>query len=114
MRAIDIGVCEAVRIAETQVDVGLSGEVNNRIDLVPRNAVDHILLVDDISMDKCEILDVWLEKSTNVVQGCTVIQLVKAYDMIGVRVGQGKMRYDPACSIHGLRKARLMIMWRPT
>lgn len=55
MGAIDVGVSETVRVAETQVDVGLRGEVEDGVDVVPLQAVDDFAGVGDVAVVEVEI-----------------------------------------------------------
>ena len=91
---IDIGVGEGIRVTETQIDVGLCGEVEDSIDLVSLEAVHDLGGVGDVAMVEGEVALV--VQDPGVVQGRAVIELVEGDNVVGIGVGQGQVAYQPA------------------
>ena len=91
---IDVGVGEAVRVTETQVDVRLGGEVEDGVNLVSLHAVDDLERVGDVSMVESEV--VLVVERAGVVEGGAVVELVEGDDVVGVRVGEGEVSNEPA------------------
>lgn len=48
-------------------------------------------------MVECEVS--FVVQDSSVVQRGAVVELVKGYDIVGIRVGQGQMSYKPACAV---------------
>ena len=94
--AVHVGMREAVRVAEAQVDVRLRGEVEDGVDVVPLEAVDDLGRVGDVPLVECEVAPV--VEDAGVVEGRAVVQLVKRDDVVSVRIGEGEMADEPTCS----------------
>lgn len=94
VRAVDVGVREAVRVAEAQVDVRLRGEVQHGVDAVALHAVDHVGRVRDIALVEGEVGPVCEEG--RVVEGGAVVELVEGDDVVRVGVGQREVADQPA------------------
>lgn len=94
--AVDIRVCEVVRVAKAQVDVRLGGKVEYGVDIVSLQAVDHLGRVGDVALVKGKVALV-IEHPCVVERGA-VVQLVKRHDVVGIGICQGQMPYKPACT----------------
>lgn len=55
MRSIDIGVGEAIGVAETQIDVGLRCKVKNGVNVVALHAVEDLLWFCNVTMIEGEV-----------------------------------------------------------
>ncbi len=73
--AEDIGMGEAVRVSEAQVDVRLGREVEDGVDLVALEAVDDLGGVGDVTLVEGEVALV--VQHSRVVQRGTVVELVE-------------------------------------
>src|ERR1700733_10083469 len=81
------------RVAETQVDVGLCGKVEDCVDLVFLQTSHDFRLVGDIAVAERETLPAL--HTLDVVQRGAVIKFVEAYDMVGGWVCQTEMSNQP-------------------
>lgn len=98
--AVDIGMGKVVRVAKAQVDVRLGGKVEDCIDAVALQAVDHLGRVGDVALVKGKVALV--VEHTRVVERGAVVQLVKRHDVVRVWIGQGQVAHQPACAAIGL------------
>lgn len=103
MCSIDVGVCELVRIAEAQVDVGLRGKVEDGVDPV---LAEHSFDV----RGRCDVALLEGEVGTavqdaRIIQSRAVVELVERDDMI-VRVRQDQVAHKPASSTRKSRQLR--------
>lgn len=97
---INVGVGECVGVAETQVNVGLSSEMEDGVNVVSLQTVHDLGGVCDITMVEGEVS--FVVKGSSVVQGGAVVEFVEGYDVVGIGVGQGQMSYQPASTAEGL------------
>jgi len=65
------------------------------VNFVSLEAVHNLRWICDIAMVESEISLV--VQSASVVQRSAVVQLIKRHNIVGIRVGQGKMSDEPAC-----------------
>ena len=93
VRTADICLCEAIRIAEAEIDVRLGCKMEDGIDSVSRETVQNLLWVGDVSANEGEILP--SIQASYVVEGSTVIQFIKAEYVIGCFVCNCEMPYKP-------------------
>ena len=84
MGTIDIGVGEAVRVAEAEVDMRLGGKVEYRVDIVALEAVDHLTRVRDIAVVETKVGLV--VEGPRVIEGRAVVELIERDDIVGARV----------------------------
>lgn len=91
---VDVGVCESVRVTEAQIDVGLSGEVEDGVDLVPLQALDDFGGVGNVAVDESEVG--LFVQYTGVVERRAVVQLVEGDDVVVIRVSESEMADEPA------------------
>jgi hypothetical protein len=94
--AIYVRICELVRIAEAEIDVGLSGEVEDGVNLV---LAQHTLYVRgrcNVPMLKGKVLAV--VEDASVIQGRAIVELVEGYDIVAVGVRESKVSDEPACT----------------
>lgn len=98
MGAIDICVGKSVGVAETQINVGLCCEVEYSINTVLYKAVHYFIWMGDVSMIEREVS--LIVKYPCVVQGGTIVKVIKRNNIICIRVGQCKMPYKPAGTAH--------------
>jgi hypothetical protein len=96
MCAIDVGIGKSVRITKAQVNMGLSGEVEDCINIVVLHALHHIGRLGDVSKEEREI--VLALQSPSIVEGRAVVQFVEGYNIVGVGVRQGKVSNQPTGS----------------
>lgn len=92
--AVDVGVGEAVRVTEAQVDVGLGGEVENGVNVVALQAVEHLVGIGDVALDKGKVLA--FVEGTGVVERRAVIELVEGDNVVCVGIGHGEVTDEPA------------------
>ena len=71
MCAVNVGVCERVRVTETQINVGLRCEMEDGVNFVSLEAVHHFGGICDIAMVESEVALV--VQGTRVVEGSAVV-----------------------------------------
>lgn len=118
--AVDVCVCEGIRVTKTQINMRLCSEVENGIDVVALEAVHNFGGVCDVAMVEREVSLV--VEDSGIVERGTVVELVEGDDIVCIRVGKGKMSYQPAstatvrdmrywsCSIAHMKPAPPVIM----
>lgn len=84
MGAEDVRVCEFVGVSEREVDVGLSGEVEDGVDVVGAKGGGDRGGRGDVAVDECEVGEVG--ETAGVVEGSAVVEFVEGDDVV-VRVG---------------------------
>ncbi len=95
--AVDVGVGEAVGVSEGQVNVRLSREVEDGVNVVTLQAVHNLGWVCDITMVEREVS--LIVQGAGVVEGRAVVELVEGDDVVGVWVGEGEVTNQPAGAI---------------
>lgn len=94
MGTVDIGIGELIRVSEGQVDVGLSCEMENCIDLVLLDAANDVFRVGDVSVVELEVGE-GVEHPC-VVEGGTIVKFIKGDDVVGIWIGGGEVTDQPA------------------
>jgi hypothetical protein len=96
VRAVDIGVGEAVGVAEAQVDVGLGGKVEDGVNVMALEAVHHLGGVGDVALVEGEVPLVI--EGAGVVERGTVVELVEGDNVVCLWVCEGQVSYQPTCA----------------
>lgn len=91
--AVDVSVGETVRVSETQVNVGLRGEVEDGVNVVALEAVHDLRGVRDVAMVEGEVP--LIVQGAGVVERCAVVQLVEGDDVVGIGVCERQVTYQP-------------------
>jgi len=94
--AVDVGVGETVRVSETQVNVGLRGEVEDGVNIVALEAVHDLRGVRDVAMVEGEVS--LIVQDAGIVERCAVVQLVEGDDVVGIGVCERQVTYQPTCT----------------
>lgn len=102
--AVDVGVGEAVRVTEAQVDVRLRGEVEDGVDVVALEAVHHLGGVGDVALVEGEVALVI--EGARVVERRAVVELVEGDNVVGLGVCEGQVAHQPAGT-----EEREMLAW---
>ena len=87
-------MCESVGVSETKVDMGLSGKVEDCVNVVSLQAVHDFRGVGDVAMVEGKVALV--VESSSIVQRRTVVELVEGDDIVCIGIGQGQMSHQPA------------------
>ena len=95
VRAVDVCICEFVRVAKAEVDVRLGSEVENGIDSVLSQYTLDIRWRCYIALLECKVC-LFVEDS-GVVERCAVVEFVKGNDIV-VWIRENQMAYKPAGS----------------
>lgn len=93
VRAIDVRVGEAIRVAKAQIHMRLSCKVHHRVNVIALHAVEDFGGICQVAMVKSKVALVI--EGSSVVQSRAVIELVKRYNVVSVRVCQGEMANNP-------------------
>lgn len=97
MGAVDVGVCEAVRVAKAQVDVRLGGKVEDGVDVVALEAVNHLDGVGDVALVEAKVA--LLVEGACVIERGAVVKLVERDDVVGLGVGEGEVSHKPRSAV---------------
>lgn len=93
VRAIDVCVGEAIRVAKAQIHMRLSCKVHHRVNVIALHAVEDFGGICQVAMVKSKVALVI--EGSGIVQSRAVIELIKRYNVVGVRVCQGEMANNP-------------------
>lgn len=77
--------------------MGLSGKVENGVDVVALEAVDYLGGMGDVALVEGKVALV--VQYPGVVEGRAVVQLVERDNIVGVWVGEGQVADEPACAV---------------
>jgi hypothetical protein len=95
--AVDVGVSKAVRVAKAQVDVRLGGKVEDGVDVVALEAVDHLDGVGDVALVEAKVA--LLVEGACVVERGAVVELVERDDIVGVGIREGEVSHKPRSAV---------------
>src|SRR5450432_3664497 len=97
MCAKDVVIGECVRVAKAQVNVGLSGKVEDGINLVAFKTIHDFGGVCNIAMVEAKVPLV-IERP-GIVERSAVVQLVERDNIIGIRICHGQMSHQPTSTL---------------